>query len=112
MSILKVTDWNTSKTWDIPLVYIKEVSLLSNIYEDTHDTTIYITSPLFEHVYKFLVEDNIDFFKDFPVIELIALFKYTDYLNFERMQDTIGYTIAHRMEKMSPEELLNISSMF
>jgi hypothetical protein len=112
MSILKVTDWNTSKTWDIPLVYIKEVSLLSNIYEDTGETTISIRSPLFEHVYRYLVEDNIDFFKDLPVIELITLFKYTDYLNFERMQDAIGYTIAHRMEKMFPEELLNISSMF
>ena len=112
MSKLKVTDTNMNRTWEIPLIYIKEVSLLSNIHEDTGETTISVTSPLFEHVYKFLVDNNSDFFNDFSVKDLIILFKYTDYLHFERMQDALGFTIANRMDNMSPEELLDISSMF
>lgn len=108
--MLKVT--NTNRCWDIPLLYVKEVSLLSNIYEDTGETTIPVASPLFEHVYKFLVDNNREFLNDLLVKDLIILFRYTDYLHFERMQDALGLTIANRMENMSPEDLLNISGMF
>lgn len=111
MAIL-IKDTSTDTSWDIPLLYVKEVSLLSNIYDDTGETKITVASPLFEHVYKFLVQRERDFLQDMSVKDLIILFKYADYLNFERMQDAIGHAIANRMEAMSPEDLLNITDMF